>query len=174
MRLVAKLALIVGGYVAAFAVASAVVAVRIALTRNAPDAIASSGMYAGGDLLLFLGVFGAVALVPTGAALLSARAAPWFGPWLGGAAVATALSGTFAWLAYVQPLGRADPRGWLSIAGALAVLRLLGAPLVASGLAFAALAAPSRGSRRAVMMALAVEALLCLYTGFHFLVAPRL
>ncbi len=168
----AKVAMVLGGYGAALAAAACATAVRVALTANAPDAIASSGMYAGGDLLLFLGVFGAVALVPTAAALIFARAHPRFGGVLAGAAGAVALSGALGWLTFVQPFGRADPRGWLAIASALAVLRLLGAPLVAAVLAVAALVAPSRGSRRAVMFAFAIEALLCVYDGYHFVIAP--
>lgn len=168
-----KILTVVGGYTFAFVAASSATALRIALTKDFPDAIASSGMYAGGDILLFLAVFGAVALVPTGAGLVFVRAHPRFGAVLAGAALAVALSGALAWLTFVQPFGRTDPGGWLAIAGALAVFRLLGAPLVASGLAFAALVAPSRDSRRAVMVALAVEALVCLWDVFHFVVAPR-
>lgn len=174
MRRGTKIAIVVGGYGAAFAAAAGAVAVRVALTKEAPDAIASSGMYAGGDVLLFLAVFGAVALVPTGAGLVFARASPRFGAVLAGGASAVALSGALAVILFAQPSGRSEQGAVLAIAAALAVLRLLGAPLVAAGLAFAALVAPSAGSRRAVMLALAIEGLVCLYDGFHFLVAPRL
>jgi hypothetical protein len=56
------------GYVGAFLIASAAVAIRVANTSGA-DAQASSGMYAFGDSYLFIAVFGLLALVPTGAAL---------------------------------------------------------------------------------------------------------
>jgi hypothetical protein len=68
MNRVAKLGLVIGGYVAACLLASGVVYVYQLLTDNAV-AQASSGMYAFGDLLLFLGVFGVLALFPTGLAL---------------------------------------------------------------------------------------------------------
>lgn len=168
-----KLGIVLGGYGAAFAAAAGVTALHVALTAPTPDAIASSGMYAGGDLLLFLGVLGAAALVPTAAALVFARAHPRFAPVLAAAALAVALSGALAWLAFVYPPGAASRKGWLALADVLALLRVLGAPLVASGLAFAALVAPSRESRRAVMIALAIEALVCLWDVFHFVVAPR-
>jgi hypothetical protein len=61
-----------GGYIAAFLMTSAAVAIRIAST-NGPDALASSGMYAFGGTLLFVGVFGVCALAPTGAALFFLR-----------------------------------------------------------------------------------------------------
>ena len=68
MRGYAKAGIVIGGYVAAFVIASAAVAVHIA-TTDSVEASAASGMYAFGDLLLFAGVFGVLALLPTGAAL---------------------------------------------------------------------------------------------------------
>ncbi len=67
-----KVGAVVGGYVAAFLVASAAVGIRLANTSG-PDTQASSGMYAAGDALLFAAVFGVAALVPTGAALFFLR-----------------------------------------------------------------------------------------------------
>jgi hypothetical protein len=63
-----KLGLVIGGYVAACLSASAVVYVWQLYTQDA-SAQASAGMYAGGDLLLFIGVFGVFALIPTGLAV---------------------------------------------------------------------------------------------------------
>src|SRR4029450_1080576 len=65
MTLIAKLGLIALGYVAAFVIASAAVAVRIAAT-SAPDAQAASGMYSAGDAMVFVAVFSICALGPTG------------------------------------------------------------------------------------------------------------
>ncbi len=67
----AKAGIVLCGYVAAFVIASAAVALRIAAT-NPADASGARGMYAFGDLILFAGVFGIVALLPTGAALFFA------------------------------------------------------------------------------------------------------
>jgi hypothetical protein len=63
---------VTAGYVAAFLMASAAVAIRVASTSG-PDAQASSGMYAFGDALLFVAVCGVAALVPTGVALFFLR-----------------------------------------------------------------------------------------------------
>ena len=63
-----KLGLVIGGYVAACLLASGAVYVYQMLTDTAV-AQSSSGMYAFGDLLLFLGMFGVLALFPTGLAL---------------------------------------------------------------------------------------------------------
>jgi hypothetical protein len=78
MKPVLKVAIVAGGYVLAFLMASAAVALKAALTRES-DAQASGGMAAFGDLVLFVAVFGAAALAPTGAAfffLLSKKKVP--------------------------------------------------------------------------------------------------
>jgi hypothetical protein len=68
MRPVFKVAIVAGGYLLAFLVAFAAVALHAAITGES-GAQASGGMSAFGDLVLFVAVFGAVALVPTGAGL---------------------------------------------------------------------------------------------------------
>jgi len=52
----AKLGLVIGGYLAACLIASAVVYIWQLYTQDA-SAQASAGMYAGGDLLLFIDVY---------------------------------------------------------------------------------------------------------------------
>ena len=68
MKAFFKVGVVAIGYSAAILLASAAVAIRVANTSG-PDAQASSGMYAFGDALLFVTVFGISALVPTAAAL---------------------------------------------------------------------------------------------------------
>jgi hypothetical protein len=68
MKPLFKVAIIAGGYLLAVLVAFAAVALHAALTSES-GAPASGGMSAFGDLALFVAVFGAVALVPTAAAL---------------------------------------------------------------------------------------------------------
>ena len=72
MKPIHKFGLVALGYLAAFVIASAVTAVRIALT-NGPDASAYRGMLAFGDAFLWLNVFGICAAVPTAAALSPLR-----------------------------------------------------------------------------------------------------
>jgi hypothetical protein len=72
MRPSVKVGIVASGIVAALLIASAVVAVRVAFTSG-PAVQASSGMYAFGDLILFVAVFGAVGLVLVGAALFLIR-----------------------------------------------------------------------------------------------------
>ena len=68
MSIITKVGLVIAGYVAACFLASGVVYVDRLFTSTAVTQ-ASSGMYAFGDLLLFVGMFGVLALLPTGLAL---------------------------------------------------------------------------------------------------------
>jgi hypothetical protein len=68
MKPVLKVAIVASGYLLALLVSWAAVALHAALTSDA-NAQASGGMSAFGDLILFVAVFGAAALAPTGAAL---------------------------------------------------------------------------------------------------------
>lgn len=68
MSMPAKLGLVIGGYAAACLVASGVVYVYQYFTQDS-SAQASAGMAAFGDLILFIGVFGFLALIPTGLAV---------------------------------------------------------------------------------------------------------
>ena len=71
MRPLAKVAVIAAGYLTAGLVATLVVAVHEAVTAS--DSRGSDGMYAFGDLLLFIAVFGFVALFHTCAVIYFLR-----------------------------------------------------------------------------------------------------
>jgi hypothetical protein len=68
MKPVLKVAIVAGGYLLAFLMAFAAVALHSAFTGES-GAQDSGGMSAFGDLVLFVAVFGAAALVPTGVAI---------------------------------------------------------------------------------------------------------
>ena len=65
---VSKVSLVIGGYVLACLIAIGVVYLY-ELSIPAAASQASSGMYAFGDLILFIGVCGFLALIPTGLAV---------------------------------------------------------------------------------------------------------
>ena len=67
-----KVGLVVAGYIVAFLITVAFIAVYTAAT-NSPDRQASGGMSAFGDSLLFLGVLGMASVPATGAALYFLR-----------------------------------------------------------------------------------------------------
>ena len=70
--------LVITGYGGALIVASVVVSIYVAAT-NGPDRQDSAGMYAFGDAILFLAIFGVAAIPATGAALFFLRRNPAFG-----------------------------------------------------------------------------------------------
>lgn len=74
-----KFGLVAAGYAVSLAIALAVVAIRVAETSG-PVAQASSGMYAFGDLLTFVAVFGVGSLVPTALGLFFLRHTRYFWP----------------------------------------------------------------------------------------------
>jgi hypothetical protein len=63
---------VAGGYLTAVVLAVAAIAMHVVLTSK-PMARASSGMHGFGDVILFFGMFGVLALVPTAAALFYFR-----------------------------------------------------------------------------------------------------
>src|SRR5215831_15644399 len=104
MKAPAKIGLVFAGYVAAVLVAYGVLAIYTAATSG-PDRQTYGGMYAFGDGLLFLAVFGAAAVPATGAGLYFMRPHRTF--WLVLRVLALAVAGTAvaAVLAFVAGRG---------------------------------------------------------------------
>ena len=156
MRASVKVGLVAGGYVAAFVVAFAVVAVYVVMT-DGHDRQASSGMYSFSDSLLFLAVFGVAAVPSTGAALFFLRPYPRVWHALSVGALASAAIGLAAIAAYLvdQSAGPGSPAPWSSI---VAVLRILVAPLLALFFFVAVLFAPNRSGRITLFLVTVTEA----------------
>jgi hypothetical protein len=168
MRPLARVGLVLGGYVVAFVVASALVAVYVAATSG-PDRQASSGMYGFGDDLLFLAVFGIAAVPASGAALFFLKPYRSFWLALSVAALGIAATGLAAVIGYVAAR-TADAPPLLQTWSALAVLRILVAPLFALSFLLCGLLAPNRSSRFALLLATVVEAAVFAYVAiiwFH-------
>jgi hypothetical protein len=168
MRPLARVGLVLGGYVVAFVVASALVAVYVAATSG-PDRQASSGMYGFGDDLLFLAVFGIAAVPASGAALFFLKPYRSFWLALSVAALGIVATGLAAVIGYVAAR-TADAPPLLQTWSALAVLRILVAPLFALSFLLGGLLAPNRSSRFALLLATVVEAAVFAYVAiiwFH-------
>jgi hypothetical protein len=156
MKTSLKVALIAGGYVAAYLMASAALALRMA-TTNGPDAQASGGMYAFGDSVVFVAVFCVLALVPTGGALYVLRPYRRFWMVLSLLCLAVAVTGPAA--AILFAVGRhAAPASALATWVACSVLRILVAPLLALTFLVCALFTPDRSPRFVFLAATAMEA----------------
>jgi len=155
-----KLAVVAAGYAGAFLAALAIVALYVAATSG-PDRQAYGGMYAFGDSLLFLGVFGVAAVPATGAGLYFLR--PYVAFWrvLAVGAVTIAVTGLAAlWVCVASRAAGASPalQSW----SAFAVLRILVAPLVALAFLVSGAVAP-RPARIALCGAMISEATVFIY-----------
>jgi hypothetical protein len=150
MKPVRKVALIVGGYAVCLLIASAAVAIRVATTSGSARQ-AAGGMYGFGDAILFVGVFGVFALVPTGAALFLLRPYRTFWKMLSALGLALAVTGVAA--AIIFAVGKGDPTTRLAIWAGYSVLRILISPLLA--LAFIVCAAFSPQKTPGIALAIA-------------------
>jgi len=172
-RAAVKIGLVLAGYAGAVLVAAAVVAMYVASTSG-PDRQLYGAMYDFGDSLLFLAVFGAAAVLPTGAALFFLRPYRSFWRVISVAALAVAATGLAALVAYLA--GRtADPGSGLQAWSAVSVLRFFAAPLFAPIFLLSGLFAPIRTSRIALLVATSVEAavLACVALSWSGLVPLR-
>ncbi len=125
-------------------------------------------MYAFGDAMLFLAVFGFAAHVPAGLGVCFLRTCRWFWTALSIVALAIAITGGLAAavfaLAACQALPRESP---LMTWAALAVLRLLAMPLLAAAFALCGLIAPARWSRWSLLAAAGIEGAVATYAVLH-------
>ncbi len=160
MRPIAKVGLVTGGYIVAFLLASAAVAARIA-TTSGPVAQASSGMYAFGDAVLFVAIFGACALVPTGAALIFLRPYPRFWTVLATLGLVVALTGVAAAVLFAAGHDAAPSR--LATSAQFSVLRILVAPVLAFTFLVCTVLSPYRPQRLALFAATLMEAAISAY-----------
>lgn len=159
--------MVAGGYIAAFLLASAAVAIHVASTSG-PDAQTSSGMYAFGDALLFLAVFGVSALVPTGAALFFLRPYRRFWTALSALGLVVAVTGITAVILFA--VGRHATESPLATWAGLSVLRILVAPLLALAFLVCAILSPHRSPRGAFGAATVMEAAVSAYGGLVWFV----
>ena len=158
MRALSKFGAVAAGYAAAFGIASACLYAYVALT-DTPDRVASSGMYAFGDGMLFLAVFAIAAIPATCAALYFLR--PLRGFWYGAAtlAVASALVAVAALYEAILVHGTDDLHTAVGMLAALSPVRILVAPGAALASLCAAIFSPLRGPRRAFVGACITESL---------------
>ena len=145
---------VVGGYVVAFLAATGVVYLRE--FHPPPDAMASSGMYAFGDSILFLVVFGVVAIVPTIMALHMLRSSRVFWNVFSFALLLLAATGPLAIVALAMDRPMA-PGPMAPGPGLFGSLRLIAAPLLAPGMLVCTLPAPAGRARRILGVATTLE-----------------
>ena len=173
MSKITKTGVVLGGYIAAFAVASVLVYIRQLLTSDAV-AQASSGMSAFGDLMLFLMIFTVLALIPTGFALYFLRPYKKFWMALSIAALAVAITAPVGVCLSAPTSGSADPKSTLAMAGGFGFLRAICAPLLVMSFLVCAAFAPSRRPRWVLLLATTFECAASAYFFVHLWIARGL
>ena len=168
-----KALIVSAGY--AFALCAACVMVYIRqLHTQGPDAQASAGMYAFGDFMLFVAVFGVAAFLPTGLGLYYLRPVRIFWTLLAiGVLFLTATGPVCAAALELTRHWRSAPAPVQLFAG-FGVLRLLGAPLLAVSYLLGACLAPTRFPRWTLLVATAVEGLVAAYAVLNWFIIPSL
>ena len=169
---IARAGIVAGGYAAAVLLAFGVVSVYISNTGG-PDRDLYSGMYAFGDSLLFIAVFGVASIVPTGLALVFLRQSRAFWIVLSVVALVVASTGLAAVAAIVFEQHQLALGAGLDAWTPLAVLRIFVSPFLAVAFGLAALVAPEIRLRWWLFGAASAEGLSTIYGFFHWF-APLL
>ena len=149
-----RILIVVGGYAFALLAALAVTGAHVVATSG-PAWQGSSGMLAFGDTAIFAGVFAVTAVPATCAALFFLRPVRRF--WHVASIVALAIAAT-AVVALVYYLVSPGPGAALGAWSALALIRILLAPLLSATFLLALLFAPTRPPRLALLAASVIEA----------------
>jgi len=158
------LAVILGGYVGAFLVAELAVYLN---NLHRDPAVSNTGMAAGGDMILFLGVFGVVSVIPTAVLLYSLRR--FHTLWLIFATVSLLLActGPFLVLAMIVASHPGVDPFWTSLAQA-GVLRTFAAPVFALAFLVCAIIASAKPSRWLFVSSAGLEICVCIYGLVHW------
>ena len=172
-KVIVKTGVVLAGYAAVFAVASAVIYVRQLHTQGL-DAQASNGMYAIGQDILFVQAFGGLALFPTGLALYFLRRIRVLWTILVTAALALAATGPVTAAVIALSSSLPNPPSFLTTWAIFGVLRMLAAPVIAPAFLLCACLVPTRFLRWALLGVTVTEGAVVAYGFFHWFIAPRL
>jgi hypothetical protein len=169
-----KIGIVIGGYILALAGASAATYIQELSTRGT-DPQASQGMFAFGQSMLFLLVFGGLALIPTVLAVYFLRSSEKF--WNGFAVLCLAFSITGIIVVIANAMMNANllhiSNSSAAVVSLFGVLRAFGAPLLIVGFLVLAVIAPSRRPQIFLLASAGLEILGELYVLVSFLLFKR-
>jgi hypothetical protein len=172
MSRTSKLGVVLAGYAAALLATYASFYLYLYLLRlSNPSPDASGGMQAFGDSLLFGGLFGFLALIPTALALYFLRPVEKFWTFFSIACLALASTGPVAAIMMGRPQ-QSPWAGW--VVGLFGLLKVLGAPLFGVGFLICGVISPFRRSRWVLLGAALIEfavgayAFFCLFVLGHW------
>jgi len=170
MATIKRLGWIGAGYLAAIAAAMAAVRARYWFV-NPTDVTPMSGMFAAGDLILFVWVFGMIALIPT--YFLLRVTSEHFPRALAPALLALSITGPPCWWIMAAGLSKTGSETLNAILGLSIVFfigpRAVAGPVVLAVLAFALLLARDPRSRKLLAIGLMVEATPLALVAIHLL-----
>ena len=174
MKKSVKIGIVIAGYILALVDAFVLTYIR-ELAAQGTDAQASQGMFGFGQDILFLLVFGGLALIPTVLAFYFLRSSEKFWNWFAVLCLAFSISGVVvvianAWINANGGYGSSSIAAVLSLFG---VLGMFGAPLLIVGFLILAVIAPSARSRFLLLTSAGIEILAELYVLVNFLLFKR-
>jgi hypothetical protein len=169
-----KIGIVIAGYIFALGCASAATYIQELSTRGT-DAQASQGMFAFGQTMLFLLVFGGLALIPTVLAFYFLRSSVKF--WNGFAVLCLAFSILGLIVVFANALmnsnGGSASSSLAAVLSLLGVLGIFGTPILIVGFLILAVMAPSRRPRIFLLACAGLEILGELYVLVSFLLFKR-
>ncbi len=169
-----KIGIVLAGYLLALTGAFVAAYLQELATRGT-DAQASQGMYAFGEIILFLVVFGVLALLPTALGFYFLRPIEKF--WTGFGVLCLAFAVTRPVFALANTLmimmGGYSSNPWAALLSLAGVLGIFAAPVFAVGFLILAIIAPSTRSRILMLIAAGCEALAAIYVLINFLFSQR-
>ena len=159
-----KIGLVLGGYAAAALLSLA--AFYVVTQIRMVEGLSGGGMQAFGDVILVLGLFGVLSVVPTALALYFLRPLEKFWTVFALASLALAATGPIAALMMGRP---SVP--WVPLfVGFFGLLKVLGAPLFCFAFLLCAFISPTRRPRRMLLAAAGIEFVVGAYGFFCLLV----
>lgn len=163
-----KIGLVLGGFFTAFVGAFLAAYLDGLLTERFQAQ--SGGMVAGGQMILFIGVFAFLSIFPTGLALIFLRSENKFWGPFSIFAVALALTGPVAeaFMTAVRVLTFWPHNGWALVIF-IAMLRVFGTPVLAFAFFLFAFISPLPQPRRRFLIAAGIETAVFLYIAVHYL-----
>lgn len=165
MNRISKAGVVLGGYVAALVATYAVFQVYVWMRKDIDPG--SGGMQAFGDLILFVGLFGVLALIPTALALYFLRPVKKFWSVFSVASVALAAIGPVA----AAMMGRRPQSPWAALGlGFFGLLKVMGSPLFGLGFLICAAIAPTGRARWLLVAAAGIEFAVAAYAFFSLFV----
>jgi len=169
MNKTAKIALVLLGFVLAFAGASlAAYLDDLATTQFQAQ---SGGMVAGGEMILFIGAFAFLSVFPTGLALFFVRSNEKFWNWFSIFAIGMALTGPFAELyIFLVRIFTSHTPSLMAFFAFFALLRVWGTIVFAFGYILFAFITPFKEPRRRLLIAAGIDTVLFLYVAVHLMI----